>query len=99
MFRIEYAEGVAEDLRDLRAYDRSWIIDTIEEQLRYQPTKETRNRKLLEGFGPQWENVHPIWELRVGDFRVFYDVEEVSLVVTIRAIRKKPPHITTEEIL
>ena len=41
----------------------------------------------------------PVWELRVGEYRVFYDVDDTEHVVTVRAIRHKPPHATTEEIL
>ena len=40
-----------------------------------------------------------VWELRIGEFRVFYDVNEETALVTVRAIRQKPPHKTTEEIL
>lgn len=43
--------------------------------------------------------VEPVWELRVGEYRVFYDVNEGTSVVMIRAIRHKPPHKTTEEAL
>jgi len=43
--------------------------------------------------------VVPIWELRVGEFRVFYDVDEEAQTVFVRAVRHKPPHKTTEEIL
>jgi hypothetical protein len=35
----------------------------------------------------------------IGDYRVFYDVETEFRMVTIQAIRHKPPHLTTEEIL
>jgi mRNA-degrading endonuclease RelE of RelBE toxin-antitoxin system len=41
----------------------------------------------------------PLWELRVGDFRVFYDVDEKTPTVYVRAVRDKPPHATSEEIL
>lgn len=60
---------------------------------------ETRNRKLLPGPQPPWDQELPIWELRVGEYRVFYDVQEQARLVTVRAIRLKPPHKTTEEIL
>lgn len=43
--------------------------------------------------------MEPVWELRVGEYRVFYDVDEATAIVYIRAIRHKPPHKTTEEIL
>ena len=99
MYEIEYAEGVVDDLANLRAYQRKQILDRIEVQLTHQPTQQTRNRKILVGLIPPWEHVEPIWELRVGEYRVFYDVAEEASIVTIRAIRHKPPHKTTEEIL
>jgi hypothetical protein len=52
MYRIEYAEGVTGDLASLRAYDRKQILDQLEEQLKYEPTKKTRNRKPLPGLIP-----------------------------------------------
>jgi mRNA-degrading endonuclease RelE of RelBE toxin-antitoxin system len=99
MYAIDYAEGVADDLEDLRAYERSQILDAIETQLTYQPTRRTRNKKPLEGLIPPWDYVPPVWELRLGDYRVFYDVDETMSLVTIRAIRYKPPHKMTEDIL
>ncbi len=60
---------------------------------------ETRNKKKLVGLVPPWEHVEPVWELRVGEFRVFYDVDEVEARVVVRAVRRKPPHKATEEIL
>ena len=99
MFVIEYAENVADDLANLHAYRRRQILDRIEEQLTYQPTQQTRNKKILIGLIPPWEHVEPVWELRVGAHRVFYDVDERASIVTIRAICHKPPHKATEEIL
>jgi mRNA-degrading endonuclease RelE of RelBE toxin-antitoxin system len=37
--------------------------------------------------------------LRVGNFRVFYDVDEAGQTVFIRAVREKPPHAETEDVL
>ena len=99
MFSIEYAEGVAEDIADLRAFDRTQLLDRIEEQLTQQPTQQTRNKKILPGLKAPWDQELPVWELRVGEFRVFYDVDDAKNLVTIRAIRRKPPDRTTEEIL
>jgi mRNA-degrading endonuclease RelE of RelBE toxin-antitoxin system len=99
MFFIDYAEGVAQDLARLRAFDRTRILDEIDEQLAYEPAQETRNKKLLLGLKPPWDQELPVWQLRVGEFRIFYDVDEAKQLVTIRAIRHKPPHATTEEIL
>lgn len=99
MYEIRYAEGVAEDLRELRPVQRRQILDRIDAQLTHQPTVQTRNRKILVGLVPPWEHEEPVWELRIGQFRVFYDVNEAEAMVVIRAVRHKPPHKTTEEIL
>jgi len=99
MYEIEYAEGVVDDLVDLRVYQRKQILEHIEVQLTHQPTQQTRNKKILVGLIPPWEYVEPVWELRVGEYRVFYDVDEDASIVAIRAIRHKPLHKTTEEIL
>ena len=99
MYVIEYAAGVAEDLAGLRAFERARVLDEIEAQLAGQPTQETRNKKLLPGLKPPWDQELPVWELRVGEYRVFYDVDDTESLVTVRAIRRKPPHVTTEEIL
>ncbi len=99
MYGIEYAEGVADDLENLRVFERRQILDIIEKQLKHEPTQGTRNRKILEGLIPPWEHVEPVWELRIGEYRVFYDVNEETMVVTIRAIRHKPRHKRTEDIL
>jgi mRNA-degrading endonuclease RelE of RelBE toxin-antitoxin system len=99
MFTIQFTEGVVEDLAELRAFDRTTILDHVELQLTHQPDLETRNRKILVGLVPPWEHVEPVWELRVGEYRVFYDVNEAESRVIVRAIRRKRPHSTTEEIL
>ncbi len=99
MYRIRFAESVAKDLRGLRAYDRKKILDTIERQLSAEPGVATRHRKILVGLLPPFDAVPPIWQLAVGEFRVFHDVNEDDKTVVVRAVRKKPPHATTEDIL
>lgn len=50
----------------------------------YQPTVETRNRKLMR------PNPLAPWELRIGQLRVYYDVEEEpEPVVVILAVGVK----------
>jgi mRNA-degrading endonuclease RelE of RelBE toxin-antitoxin system len=99
MYTIEFVAAVVGDLAALRPYDRRRVLDRIDTELGNAPTAETRNRKLLPGLQPPWDQELPIWELRVGECRVFYDVQEQARLVTVRAIRLKPPHKTTEEIL
>lgn len=99
MYTISYAEGVADDFGRVPANERGRILDRIEQQLKHEPTQQTRNRKILVGLVPPWNHVDPVWELRVGEYRIFYDVDEAESTVIIRAIRHKPPHKRTEEIL
>ena len=99
VFEIRFAEGVEEDLRNIRIYYRNQILDAIAEQLAREPETRTKNRKLLENLIPPWQAVAPIWELRVGDYRVFYDVSAAESVVYVRAVRRKPRGTKTEDIL
>jgi mRNA-degrading endonuclease RelE of RelBE toxin-antitoxin system len=99
VYRILFSAGVEEDLKNVRPFHRNRILDQIEESLTHQPTAPGRNRKLLVNLLPPWEATSLVWELRSGDYRVFYDVDADSLTVNIRAIRKKPRGKTTEDIL
>jgi hypothetical protein len=60
---------------------------------------EARHRKMLVGLVPPFDATPPIWQLSVGEFRVFYDVDPGERRVYVRAVRRKPPHKTTKEIL
>jgi mRNA-degrading endonuclease RelE of RelBE toxin-antitoxin system len=99
VFEIRFAEGVEKDLRNIRSYYRNQILDAIGEQLAHEPDTRTRNRKLLENLIPPWQTVRSIWELRIGEYRVFYDVSPTESVVYVRAVRRKPRGTKTEDIL
>jgi mRNA-degrading endonuclease RelE of RelBE toxin-antitoxin system len=99
VYKFLFSEDVARDLGRVTANQRARILDRIEVQLRDEPTRQSRNRKILVGLVPPWEHVDPVWELPIGEYRVFYDVDEATSTVIIRAIRRKPPRGTTEEIL
>ena len=87
------------ELDELRPYDRNRILDEIEEQLILEPANATRRKKVLEALEPPWDQLGPVWQLSVGDFRVFYDIVEDDRLVIVRAVQKKPAHGTTDEIL
>lgn len=97
MFSITIVPDAIDELQETPVFYRRQIEAAIRNQLRSDPLKITRNKKCLRSVVPQFEYEPPLWELRVGDFRVFYDIEET--VITIRAIRKKPPSKRTEEVL
>ena len=83
-YQIEYSPDAEDHLRGLNARQQAIVLDTVDEQLKYQPTVETRNRK------PMRPNPIAPWELRIGNLRVYYDVEEEpEPVVYIRAVGVK----------
>lgn len=98
MFTIRLAELAREHLAELRPFERNRILDEIDALLRSRPSVGTTRRKLLVGATPSFEHVQPVWQLRVGDFRVIYDVDENDRVVTVRAVLHKGSK-TTGEIL
>jgi mRNA-degrading endonuclease RelE of RelBE toxin-antitoxin system len=98
MFTLLYDEGAEEDLRALRAFEARRVLDSVDAQLAREPMKPTKRRKLLEGLAPPWDCARPVWQLRVGDLRVFYDIDHQQGHVIIRAVRRKGTR-NTEEIL
>ena len=83
MFQIEFISEAVEDLRSLRKCHQEEILGVIEAQLPHQATELSRNRKRLR------PNRLSEWELRIGNFRVFYDVDADHAVVRIEAIGYK----------
>jgi len=80
-YTIEYSPETLGHFRVLTARQRVTVLDAVDVQLAYEPAVETRNRK------PMRPNPLAPWELRIGDLRVYYDVEEVpEPKVYIRAI-------------
>src|SRR5436309_1293069 len=82
-YEIVFTPRAKANLSKLRKRDQQVVVAAIEVQLTHEPGTKTRNRKPLE------ENPLAPWELRVGNFRVFYDVEEESATVVIVAIGRK----------
>ena len=96
---IEFAVSAAEELKSVRVFDRRRIVEEIEKQLTHEPAKPSRNRKSLTNVTAGFEHLQPLWELRVGDFRVFYDVSEKDNAVVVRAVRQKAKGRQTEDII
>src|SRR5438105_7335689 len=82
-FTIEFSPHARDHLKQLRKRDQQILVDAIAVQLAHQPDQPTRHRKRLE------DNPLAPWELRVGDFRVFYDVNADENFVAIVAVGKK----------
>lgn len=84
MYEIELTPIALEDLHYFKKYEQNIILDAIRTQLPYEPTVETTNR-----FRRQPQEISE-WELRVGVYRVFYNVEEMIEIVRIEGIGEKP---------
>ncbi len=81
--QVDYTESALEDVAFLKTYAQRLVFDTVDQQLAYEPTVETRNRKILE------DNPLATWELRIGIYRVFYDVDTEQQTVRITAVGYK----------
>jgi len=83
MYEIEFSDDALQDLESLKKNEQNEVLDEIDASLRYEPAVETRNRKRLR------PNQTAEWELRIGQFRVFYDVYEAVKIVSIEAVGLK----------
>src|SRR5262249_54368127 len=84
-YSVVYAPDVYDHLEAIESKYHSLIRPTIEEQLFFEPSVETRNRKPL----AEPNSLNAEWELRFGPenrFRVFYNVDEEQREVRILAI-------------
>lgn len=81
-FEIELTDEAVADFKALKASARFTVKEAMEVHLRDEPERVSRSRikRLREVSKPQFR-------LRVGDFRVFYDVAEGT--VTVHAIVPK----------
>jgi mRNA-degrading endonuclease RelE of RelBE toxin-antitoxin system len=87
-FEIVFDRAVSAHFASLERKDRTLILDEIEEQLGFEPTVPTRNRKALR----IPNRLNATWELRCGAdnrYRVFYDVDVDAQIVVVLAIGRK----------
>jgi mRNA-degrading endonuclease RelE of RelBE toxin-antitoxin system len=86
-FTVRFTPPAREHLKGFRKRDQRIVVGAIERQLVDRPEQPARNRKKLE------ENPLAPWELRVGNYRVFYDVNQEDGVVVILAVGRKERNI------
>lgn len=84
---LDMTEDANEDLSYYRAFERKLIIDEIAVQLVDQPDIETHNRKRLR------DNPIARWELKVGKFRVFYEIDADEQLVTVVSVGHKEHNV------
>ena len=82
-FEIRYSSKAIEQLRQVRAFDRATILETIERVLQHSPTKVTKTavKRLRQPAPTQFR-------LRTGNYRVYYDVDE-AIVSIIQILSKE----------
>ena len=75
-YEICYSNEAVEQLKKLRVFDRAAILDQIEQVLSVNPdvVSKSRIKRLREPAPTQYR-------LRVGEFRVFYDLEEEAVLI------------------
>ncbi len=84
VFEVVYQPEAVAELNELRAFHRVWVLEAIAKNLTEAPAMARGKKKQVDLGGGDF-----IWQLRVGDYRVFYDVVEEQRLVVVRHIRHK----------
>lgn len=72
------------DMDRLRKYDARTVADAMERRLQHEPRKESRSAvRRLRGISD------PDYRLQVGDYRIFYNVDDQALRVDILRVMHK----------
>ncbi len=95
MYTIVWSADARAELRTFRSFHRPPILVAVAELI-HQAETVTRNRKRLRRTELPPEYPDPTWEIRVGEHRVFYTVEQET--VRILGVKLKGTR-TTGEIL
>ncbi len=85
-YQIEIKPGAQQDLSYYSSYIQKIIVKAIEKHLQYDANIQTKKRKEFR------ENPIAAWELRIGEYRVFYEIEG-SNKVNVLAIGHKENHV------
>ena len=93
-YDIHLKPSAVRDMDRLRKYDAAIVADGMEGHLSDTPTRETKSRiKRLRGIED------PDYRLRVGNYRVFYDVHETKRRVDVlRVLHKDETRKYYEEV-
>lgn len=92
MFEVLIQPEAVAELEALRAFDRVRIVNTALRILSDRPHVMGGMKKRIEG------ERGSIYQLRVGEFRVFYDVDIANHQVVVRHVRRKGRRRTKEII-
>ena len=91
-YEVILKPAAVRDLNRIRKYDVVKILNAIERHLVREPRKESKSRiRRLRGKQPA------DYRLRVGDFRIFYAVEETAIHI-LRVMRKRETNSYYKEV-
>lgn len=79
MFKIEYAKGVAKDLKSLPSKVKEDALQIVEKILASDP----HAGKLLTG------SYKGLWKYRMGHYRIIYSIEMKRLVIFVLRVRHR----------
>jgi mRNA interferase RelE/StbE len=93
-YKIVLKRSAIADMDRLPRHQATRIADAIEKHLEHDPTRVSKTRiKRLRGID------NPDYRLRVGDYRVFYTVDEDALQIDVlRVMHKDETHSYYEEL-
>jgi len=93
-YDIYLKPSAVKDMDKIRKHDATAIANAMETHLASAPTRESKSRiKRLKGIED------PDYRLRVGDYRVFYDVSESDAAVDVLRVMHKDETATYYEEL
>jgi mRNA-degrading endonuclease RelE of RelBE toxin-antitoxin system len=80
---VVFSSAAEADLAYYRTFEQRIIVDAIKQHLVADADSESKRRKKMIG--------HPLapWELRAGDFRVFYEIDDEARVKIISVGHKE----------
>jgi len=84
---LDMTEDASEDLSYYRAFERKTITDEMAVHLVNEPDVETNSRRRLR------DNPIARWELKVGKFRVFYEIDADEQIVTVISVGHKQHNV------
>jgi mRNA-degrading endonuclease RelE of RelBE toxin-antitoxin system len=83
MFNIKFTDHALDDLQTFPEEERQWILTALELQLMVNAAEESRDRRRIRPDMPAE------WAVRLGEVRVFYDVDVTNRTVKVEAVGKR----------
>jgi mRNA-degrading endonuclease RelE of RelBE toxin-antitoxin system len=81
-FRVDLSSEARSNVRSLTAFQQRAVRDAIQQQLLHQADVRMRNRF------PMRPNDSATWELRIGDLRVYYDIDGDQVTIVAVGVKE-----------